>query len=75
MIEQLPTNLENILANGENTTVEFKEAKINYNFNDIGKYFYALSNEANLRDKSEAWLIFGINNCLLNLKNLMHLLY
>lgn len=27
MIEQLPTNLENILANGENTTVEFKEAK------------------------------------------------
>lgn len=27
MIEQLPSNLENILINGESTTVEFKEAK------------------------------------------------
>ena len=27
MIEQLPSNLENILTNGEGTTIEFKEAK------------------------------------------------
>ena len=30
-------------------SVEFKEAKTNYSFNDIGKYFSALSNEANIR--------------------------
>lgn len=29
--------------------VEFKGAKSNYSFNDIGKYFSALSNEANFR--------------------------
>lgn len=33
----------------ESEVVEFKEARSNYSFNDIGKYFSALSNEANLR--------------------------
>lgn len=42
--------------------VEFKEARSNYSFNDIGKYFSALSNEANLRGLQEAWLIFGISD-------------
>ncbi len=46
----------------ENEVVEFKEAKTNYSFNDIGKYFSALSNEANIRGFQEAWLIFGISN-------------
>lgn len=46
----------------ENEVVEFKEARTNYSFNDIGKYFSALSNEANLRDVKEGWLIFGISN-------------
>src|SRR5699024_1698497 len=32
--------------------------------NDIGKYFSALSNEANLRGKREGWLIFGITNTM-----------
>ena len=29
---------------------------------DLGKYFSALSNEANLRDKAFAWLAFGVHD-------------
>lgn len=46
----------------ESEVIEFKEARTNYSFNDIGKYFSALSNEANLRGLQEAWLIFGVSN-------------
>jgi ATP-dependent DNA helicase RecG len=46
----------------ENEIIEFKEAKESYDFGKIGKYFSALSNEANLKGKSCAWLIFGVNN-------------
>ena len=46
----------------ESEVVEFKEAKTNYSFNEIGKYFSALSNEANIRGFQEAWLVFGITN-------------
>ena len=42
--------------------MEFKEAKKDKSFNEIGQYFSALSNEANLRGKTEGWLIFGITN-------------
>lgn len=38
------------------------KSRSNYSFKDIGKYFSALGNEANIRDKKEAWLIFGIDN-------------
>lgn len=46
----------------ETEVVEFKTAANNYDFKKIGKYFSALCNEANLNGKSEAWLIFGIEN-------------
>ena len=46
----------------ETEWIEFKEAKSQYDFKKIGKYFSALSNEANLKDKRYAWLIFGIND-------------
>ena len=46
----------------ETEIVEFKEAKNGYDFDKIGKYFSALSNEANLKGKSCAWLIFGVEN-------------
>lgn len=46
----------------ESEVIEFKEARTNYSFNDIGKYFSALSNEANLRGLQEAWLVFGISD-------------
>lgn len=42
--------------------IEFKEARTNYSFNDIGKYFFALSDEANLRGLQEAWLVFGVSD-------------
>ena len=46
----------------ETEIVEFKTAKDSYDFDKIGKYFSALSNEANLKGKSCAWLIFGVEN-------------
>ena len=46
----------------ETECVEFKEAKTNYDFSKIGKYFSALSNEANLKSKDCAWLLFGIKD-------------
>lgn len=47
---------------GETEVVEFKEAKAGYDFTKLGRYFSALSNEANLASKSCAWLVFGIAN-------------
>jgi ATP-dependent DNA helicase RecG len=44
----------------ENEVFEFKEAKDNYSFEKSGKYFSALSNEANLINRNHAWLVFGI---------------
>jgi len=59
-------NLENILSDliqtWENEVIEFKEANDNFSTSDIGKYFSALSNEANLKDKERAWLVFGVRN-------------
>lgn len=46
----------------ENECVEFKEAKNDFNFEDLGKYFSALSNEANLKNKRYAWIIFGVKD-------------
>ena len=46
----------------ENEIVEFKEAKNNYDFTKLGKYFSALSNEANLCRKPYGWLVFGIKD-------------
>lgn len=46
----------------ETEWLEFKEAKDNYDFNKLGEYFSALSNEANLKGKPYGWLIFGIDN-------------
>lgn len=60
--EELIGQLNNLLAlPNETEWVEFKEAKLNYDFNKIGKYFSALSNEANLKGKDYGWLVFGIN--------------
>ncbi|PLW79946.1 transcriptional regulator [Candidatus Woesearchaeota archaeon] len=49
-------------TNDENEILEYKEAKNQYDFDKIGKYFSSLSNEANLIGKSEAWLVFGIKD-------------
>ena len=46
----------------ENELVEFKEAKLQYDKDKLGKYFSALSNEANLAGKQNAWLVFGVKD-------------
>lgn len=45
----------------ENEVIEFKDRKT-LNKDDIGAYFSALSNEANLKNKSEAWIVFGVTD-------------
>lgn len=57
----IEAKLQTLLAQGyENEVVEFKEAKTQYDFDKLGRYFSALCNEANLRDKRSAWLVFGV---------------
>ncbi len=48
----------------ETECIEFKEAKNDYGFDKIGKYFSALSNEASLHGKPAGWLIFGVTDRL-----------
>jgi len=62
-IEELTKLLNQLRALPYETEwLEFKEAKNNYDFNKMGKYFSALSNEANLKDQRCGWLIFGIKD-------------
>ena len=51
-----------LIENNENEYVEYKEAKNNFDFNELGKYFSALSNGANLVNKQYAWLVFGVED-------------
>lgn len=53
---------DSIRFHPENETFEFKEAKSNFDFDEMGKYFSALSNEANIRNRSFAWLVFGVHD-------------
>lgn len=46
----------------ETEWLEFKSAENSFDFNKLGKYFSALSNEANLKKQPSAWLIFGIDD-------------
>ena len=52
----------NLRYHHEDEVVEFKKADNIFDFDDLGKYFSALSNEANLRDKGFAWLVFGVHD-------------
>lgn len=64
MTEQELKNIfyELIQFSAETECIEFKEAKQNFDFTRLGHYFSALSNEANLRNKQCAWLVFGIED-------------
>ena len=46
----------------ETEWVEFKEAKSSFHFKELGQYFSALSNEANLKSQPYGWLIFGVSD-------------
>lgn len=58
----LITLFDELRYHSENEIIEFKKAENNFDFNDLGKYFSALSNEANLRNQEFAWLVFGIHD-------------
>lgn len=45
----------------EHEIVEFKEVKGGYDTDKIGRYFSAISNEANLRNQQYGWLVFGVS--------------
>lgn len=64
LIQKL-TELRSLPA--ETEVMEFKEAKNGYDFTKLGKYFSALCNEANLKGKPEAWLVFGAENSKRNI--------
>ncbi|HLP48235.1 MAG TPA: RNA-binding domain-containing protein, partial [Candidatus Kapabacteria bacterium] len=61
--EQLLSILEELREQpSENEVFEFKEANRGYDFIKIGRYFSALSNEANLKGQPFAWFVFGIKD-------------
>jgi ATP-dependent DNA helicase RecG len=55
--------LNRLIDGWENEIVEFKQAGNDYDTDKIGRYFSALSNEANLRSHEQGWLVFGVENC------------
>lgn len=59
---ELQAWLQTLISDWEDECVEFKEASDNFPTSEIGKYFSALSNEANLRDCTSGWLVFGVRN-------------
>lgn len=61
-LAELQHLLDSLIADWEGECVEFKDAGDNYSTSDIGKYFSALSNEANLRSRDAGWLVFGVDN-------------
>jgi len=59
----IKATLDYLLAQDSETEVlEFKHAADSFVHHKLGKYFSALSNEANLMDKEDAWLVFGIRD-------------
>lgn len=50
------------MEHAESEIVEFKKAESNFDFDELGRYFSALSNETNLRERDFAWLVFGVHD-------------
>ena len=60
--QALRTLRATLVEQWESEAVEFKRAGDGFSTHDIGKYFSALSNEANLRSLERAWLVFGVHD-------------
>lgn len=54
--------LTQLISHLESEVVEFKRGKDGFSSSDLGKYVSALANEANLRGRERAWLIFGVED-------------
>ena len=60
--EQADILLSLLAKPAETEIVEFKRAKNSFSDTELGQYFSALSNEANLKGEAYAWLVFGVDN-------------
>ena len=54
--------LHGLIRDWEHEIVEFKQANNNFKQNEVGEYFSAISNEANLQGLQHGWLVFGVHN-------------
>ena len=61
-MEDYKALFQQLIAHVEQEVIEYKTAENQYDTNKLGKYFSALSNEANLRDVEFAWIVLGVNN-------------
>ncbi|MDR3205771.1 MAG: putative DNA binding domain-containing protein [Candidatus Methanoplasma sp.] len=61
-LDEVADIFETLRKERESETIEFKEAKNNFDFDDLGRYFSALSNEASLRKRPYGWLVFGVDD-------------
>jgi ATP-dependent DNA helicase RecG len=59
---ELTQLLHSLISTWESEVVEFKQVGNDCSTDDIGKYFSALANEANLRSTDGGWLVFGVHN-------------
>jgi len=55
--------LNTLIQYPENEVVEFKEAKTSFVTDELGEYFSAISNEANLHEQQHGWLIVLTRHC------------
>ena len=63
--ESLELKLEKWMALPcETEVIEFKAAQTDFDFDKLGKYFSAISNEAALRGLADGWLILGVSDGL-----------
>lgn len=60
MNEQYLKVFKRLWEHAENEIVEFKKAEKSFDIDELGKYFSALSNEANLRERECGWIVFGV---------------
>ena len=60
--DELLLTLRGLIHKWEHEVVEFKQASNDYKQHEIGQYFSAISNEANLKGLQYGWLVFGVHN-------------
>ena len=60
--QALKAQLYELIERWEGEIVEFKRGVTGFSTSDLGKYFSALANAANLSDSDNAWLIFGVDD-------------
>ena len=52
-MEEYNKIFDQLWQHAESEIVEFKKAESNFDFDELGRYFSALSNEANLRERDK----------------------